>query len=71
MLTYGIKDIYDKDFNKKPSIVINPVVAHQQRDQKRGLEQKKSRIKKNTRMAEIMNMARKNLEAGNVIKVGV
>lgn len=69
-LTYQLKDVYDEQLVKKNDTSPSVLVDHQQRRQRLGLEKKRSRQRKSRRMVEIVNMARKNLAAGNVIKVG-
>lgn len=70
MLTYQIKDIYNEQLVKKDAVSSNVLVTHQQKNQRLGIETRRSRVRRTRHMTEIMNLARKNLAAGKVIKVG-
>ena len=69
MLTYQLRDIYNKNFERKTTKLPNILVLHQQKNQRTGQEARRSRVRKNRRMAEIINLAKKNLAAGKIIKV--
>ena len=73
MLTFKIKDIYDRNFNRKlpATSSMDVLVLHQQKDQRTGCEKRRSIIRKNRRMVEIINIARKNLATGKIIKVNL
>lgn len=81
-MKYAINQIYGPEFNRKRTTSKDVLILHQQRDQETGIEQKKAairrrkretahRIEHNQKMAEIVNLARKNVAEGKVIKVGV
>jgi len=81
-MKFAINQIYDPDFNQKLYIPRDVLVIHQQQDQESGIEQQKAEIKRrkkdlasrvayNVKMAGIINIARKNLIQGNVIRVGM
>lgn len=67
---YKLGDIYNKDLSKKTVTNTNVLVLHQQKDQRTGQEKRNSIRRKNRRMTRIINLARKNLAQGKIIKVG-
>ena len=81
-MKYRLNQIYGPEFERKKARLQNVFILHQQHDQETGIEQKKAykrkverarknRITTNVKMTEIINLAKKNLAAGNVIKVGI
>lgn len=81
-MKFAINQIYGPNFDLKVNTPKDVLVSHQQQDQRSGIEQKKAtikkrkratmqRIQKNITMAGIINMAKKNITEGKIIKVGV
>ena len=70
MLKFKIKEVYDRNLKRLSPPAQNVLIQHQQKDQRTGRERQRSRIRKNRRMMKIINLARKNMAAGKIIKVG-
>jgi len=75
MIELGQLYNFGKDFiEKREPEQVNIPLEQQQREQQLGIEQKRGLARKRARehrkMANIINMARQNIKAGNIIKVG-
>ena len=81
-MAYQLNQIYDSNLVLKETLSKDVSILHQQRNQRSGIEKKiaitkkrikdrRERIAANQKMAAIISIAKKNIAAGNIIKVGV